>query len=124
MSATPGRRVSVAVLRDTVRRAVAATSTHQTAKSIGLSQAWLRKFLNGAEPQVTTLDTLHEWHTRYVRENVAAAVETLVDALPSADRDKARELVWELFREAHRKLGNEPPPDWDVSPGGGTRPKG
>lgn len=111
MSATPVRRVPVPVLREAVRRAAAATSTHQTAKSIGLSQAWLRKFLNGAEPQAATLDTLHAWHARYVRENIDMAIEILVDALSAGEqerRDSVRRVVLELLREAQRKLGTDP----------------
>ena len=109
MSATPSRRVPVSRLRDAVRQLVAETSTHQAAESIGLSQTWVRKFLAEAEPYDSTLDVLHAWYARHLRERADAALSALVEDFSERDRAKVRENVRKLLREAHREYGTDPP---------------
>jgi hypothetical protein len=111
VSGTPGPRapISVSVLREAVRKAVAATSTHQTAKAIGLSQGWLRKFLDGAEPYAGTVELLREWHERDTRERALAALETLVDLVAGSEDERVREELLDVLRNAHKRLGTTPP---------------
>lgn len=117
MSATPELRVPVAALREAVRRAVAATSGHQVAAAIGISQGGVRKFVSGSEPHPATVRKLAEWYVRYAADTqhldadtAAAALTLLVDGYPAKDQEVVRRGLLDVLREAHGRLGTKPPP--------------
>lgn len=115
MSAIPQPPIAVSVLRDAVRRAVAASSTHKVAAAVGVSQGTVRKFQAGSTPHGSTLQKLTRW---YVKESVAlhldsetaaAALDVLVSVYPEKQRTKVRAQLLDVLREAHRAAGTEPP---------------
>lgn len=114
MSATPDPPVSLSVLRDALRRAVANSSERAAAAAVGLSQRGLRKFLAGTKPQAATLRNLTRWYIAESagaldEETATAAINLLAGAYPESERGKVREQLLGVLREAHEAAGREPP---------------
>jgi hypothetical protein len=114
MSAPP----SVHVLRESVRRAVAASSLRAVADQIGLSHRGVRLFVLGSVPRKSTLRKLREWYVRrgaemhqVSEETVAAALEVLLGGVPEKIRREAERAVLEVVRQAHSEAGLRQP-DW------------
>jgi transcriptional regulator with XRE-family HTH domain len=112
-------RPGVDILRETVRRAVAASSQRTVAAQVGVSYRTIGKFLAGSEPYARTLKKLQEWYVSTVLprdgavspEAATAAVFIVLDDVPQPRRAEAvRELVRSLVR-IHRDAG-VPPPGW------------
>ncbi|HEX6369070.1 MAG TPA: hypothetical protein VF006_09055 [Longimicrobium sp.] len=118
MSAAPEPHISIAALREAIRRAAKETSTHRVAEEIGISQGGVRRLLAGSNPHPATIRKLTRWWVRvasaaaYLDEDTAnAAIELLAGDYPEGQRDGVRAGLRDLLREAHRRAGTEPP-DW------------
>lgn len=116
VSGTPIPPVAVAALRDAVRRAVAASSTRAVAAEIGISQPGIRKLLAGANPHAATVRKLLLWYLKpgtgggADAETAGAALALLVDGFPLAEQERVRRALVDVLREAHGRLGTDPPP--------------
>jgi hypothetical protein len=100
---------SVDVLRESVRRAVAASSLRTVAAQAGLTHRTVGKFLGGTPPQEKTLRKLREWYVRHAadtpdlsKETRAAALAILLDGVPEKDRPSVEKAVLELIRMARK----------------------
>jgi hypothetical protein len=107
---------SVDVLRESVRRAVAASTLRTVAAQIGVTHRTAGKFLAGTPPQEKTLRKLREWYVRHAgeernvsTETVGAALALLTDGLPEKYREGAERDVLDVLRKAHRAAGTKPP---------------
>ena len=117
MSGTPVR-VPVPVLREAVRRAVAASSTRAVGAEIGLSHGAVQRFIAGSEPHPGTVLKLSEWYVRHAvetgpvdAETARAVIALLVAGLPEGEREDVRAGLLDLLRDGYRRSGTEPP-DW------------
>jgi hypothetical protein len=106
------------VLRESVRRAVAASSLRSVAAQIGVTHRTVGKLLGGTPPQEKTLRKLREWYVRHAAEThdvsgeaIAAALELLMDGLPEKSRSETEQVLLDVLRQAHRKAGTKPP-EW------------
>ncbi|HEX8243274.1 MAG TPA: hypothetical protein VF541_07255, partial [Longimicrobium sp.] len=68
-------RPALDVLREAVRRAVAASSQRAVAAQIGISHVAVGKFLAGSEPYRPTWRKLQEWYLRRVVPPDAVSAE-------------------------------------------------
>lgn len=107
-------RLSVSRLREAAQRAVDASSLRAVADAIGISHPGLMKFLGGAEPQAATLRSLIGWYMRdsavpLDQDTAAAAIDLLVGSYPEVERELVRAGLLAVLRDAHRKLGTDPP---------------
>lgn len=130
MNAPEPPRVRVEVLRDAVRRAVAASSSHQVAKAVGLSAPAVRNFMAGAEPHPANHRKLTAWYVRQAadaheldEDTAHAALSLLLEAVPELHRGDGMRRVLEAVREAHEVSG-APLPSWLVRGGHQTRATG
>jgi hypothetical protein len=105
------------MLRESVRRAVAASSQRSVAAQVGVSYRTIGKFLAGSEPYARTLRKLQEWFVsavvprdgRVSPDAATAAVFIVLDDIPQPHRaDAVRELVRALGK-IHRDAGVQPP---------------
>lgn len=115
----PERGVPIDVLRDAAARARELHGLRATAREIGLSGPGLQAFLDGTDPQPTTVARLTAWYLRTAEERgdvvtgptARAAVRLLVTFLPPKERAEAlREIRGVLERQA--KAAGVPVPDW------------
>jgi cytochrome P450 len=109
VSGTPSRDVHVARMRGAMRGAVGASSLRTVADEVEMSEAWVRRFLAGANPHPGTRQKLEAWYARVRAERANEALAALVEDLPEGRRERVREDLLEVLRDAHRKLGTDPP---------------
>ncbi|HEV2148072.1 MAG TPA: hypothetical protein VGR37_11770 [Longimicrobiaceae bacterium] len=111
--------MSVETLRNAAAKARKAHGLRATAREIGMSGPGLQAFLDGTDPQPTTVARLTAWYLRTAAERgdvvtgptARAAVALLVDFLPPKERAEAlREIRRVLERQA--KAAGVPVPDW------------
>lgn len=109
--------VPVSMLRDAARRAAEATSSRQVARAVKMSALGLRKFIAGSEPHPATVRKLAEWYVRHAADTraldantAAAALALLVDGYPEKERERVRQGLLDVLREAHGRVGTKPPP--------------
>lgn len=87
-------QISVTLLREAVREAVARTSSHTVARAVGMSAPSLRDFMRGAEPRENTIRKLSMWYIRTManrgegisEDTLRAGLELLVAPLPPEHR--------------------------------------
>lgn len=105
-------------VREAVLRAVDQTSLRHVAREAGMSPPGLRHFMDGGEPMRPTARKLVEWYVREAaqrheldEDTANAALSLLVERLPAAEAEDARERIRTMLRETYRKADTLPP-DW------------
>jgi hypothetical protein len=108
--------VSLAVLRDALRRAVDQTSLRQVAREVGLSPRGVTLVIRGVQSQKKTVAKLREWYARHgpavvgmSGEMAAASLANLLEGLDGADREVAARAIVALLEAVHRGREADPP---------------
>lgn len=108
--------IPVSTLREAVRRAVAASSTRAVGEAVGMTHRAVQQFMAGTNPHASTVRKLAAWYVRHAAETqeldadtATAAISLLVSGYPEVERELVRAGLMEVLREAHRKLGTDPP---------------
>jgi hypothetical protein len=108
----------VGALRESVRRAVAATSLRAVADQVGITHRGLALFLEGSKPRPGTVRKLTAWYLTRPRdvEEVTtdlaeAAMAVLLAEVPASTIDRAVRDVAACVRQICEQAG-APPPSW------------
>lgn len=111
----PEVSVRVEAMREAVRLAVSAKSLRAVAREVGLSPMGLSNFLNGRQPYTATRRKLTLWYAEHgsqlgAREDaVRAALDILLEGLPTKGRERGMEAVLEVVERMHRDSRTQPP---------------
>jgi hypothetical protein len=117
---TPDRRVSTRTLRETVARAVKASSLRGVARVVGLSAMGLRDFTMGQkEPRASTLLKVERWYFAHGapfrdpvdEETVRAAFSAALEPLPERSHDRRLAQLLDALAAIYREEGI-PLPAW------------
>lgn len=109
--------MSLEVVRDAVKRAVAQRSLRQVAREVGLSPRGLTLFLEGNRSQSGTALKLRDWYVLHGAaavgvsgDTAAASLEQLLDGLEDGDREQGRMMILGVLDMLHRRRRKTPPP--------------
>ncbi len=111
----PEVSVRIEAMREAVRLAVSIKSLRAVAREVGLSPMGLSNFLNGRQPYTATRRKLTLWYAQHgaelgAREDaVRAALDILLEGLPTKGRERAMEAVLEVVERMHRDSRTQPP---------------
>lgn len=113
--------VPVEVLREAAHAYVGEVTLRPAAKAIGMSTSGLHTFLQGTTPHPTTVRKLTTWYFRRVAEGVvspsadlvSAALDMLVQPLPSSRQEAVRRELLEVLARRCEETG-VPKPPWLV----------
>lgn len=104
-------RLTIAVLREAVRKRVDATSLREIADEIGMSWSGLKSFRDGGAPQRQTLQKLVRWYNSQStkssspsREDFETAIAVLVSYLrdeskPRTVRERQRQELFDRLKK-------------------------
>jgi hypothetical protein len=108
---------TVALLRESVRRAVAAASLRAVAEQVGLTHRGLALFIDGSRPRPGTVRKLTTWYLHRPRDanaispdDAEAALAVLVHGVPPGSVDESIRYLLASVRQMSEHAGVAPPP--------------
>jgi hypothetical protein len=102
-------RLSIATIREAIRKRVDETSLREVADEVGMSFSGLRSFLDGSSPQPGTREKLVRWHYSHATRSLTVPHDELETAIALVlsylhDESKPRAVRERRLREVIDRL--------------------